>query len=557
MRPTLTSLLAQEQLHLRLLQSPRDAADLAEPLTWAHSSDLADPTPWLEPGQLLLTDGAQFLGDGVDPDAYVTRLVTAQVRALAMSTRVLLAQIPESVRVACERHGLALIEVADRTPFIEIIRHVAEQIAQENQQRLRSSLQAHRAVARAALRPDGLAAVLTELESRLQCWVALFGPAGEPIPIATARPMPTGVLPAAAEAVRSLLGGGRRAAARVVEGDVVLTIQTVGGRDHLRGALVVGTLAELDSAGTDLVNSVIALASIALDQTRRLEGARRRLRTGLLELLLSGESSVARRTAAELWGPLPSEPLRVVMPAQRPTEALITRLEQYAAAHPADLFYAERAARLHLIMPADHLGPVLALLGAPPGNAPPSHAPPSNAPPSISPPSNRSELVRPDAGPTLSAQATRSGRSRPDGAIGGGVGVSGPVGWADLSDGLEQAARALERATGSDRVLRFDDLADEGLMGYLAVGGGPAVARRMLAPLLDLPVTERELLIHTVQVWTEHCCAWEPAARELHVHRHTVRNRIDHLGRLLGLDLDTFAARAELWSALHLVRTAG
>ena len=48
-------------------------------MVWAHSSDLADPTPFLDAGHVLLTTGTQF-GDDAEADdlaafdAYVARL---------------------------------------------------------------------------------------------------------------------------------------------------------------------------------------------------------------------------------------------------------------------------------------------------------------------------------------------------------------------------------------------------------------------------------------------------------------------------------------------------
>ena len=55
--PTLRALLARRELHLRLMSAedelPPGALDA--PLRWVHSSDLADPTPFLADDLLLLT----------------------------------------------------------------------------------------------------------------------------------------------------------------------------------------------------------------------------------------------------------------------------------------------------------------------------------------------------------------------------------------------------------------------------------------------------------------------------------------------------------------------
>ena len=66
------------------------------------------------------------------------------------------------------------------------------------------------------------------------------------------------------------------------------------------------------------------------------------------------------------------------------------------------------------------------------------------------------------------------------------------------------------------------------------------------------PSAEREMLIRSVTVWLSHNGAWDPAARELGVHRHTLRHRVSAVERLLGFDLGRFPDRAELWAALQL-----
>jgi purine catabolism regulator len=60
--PTVSALLAHRELGLRLLTPATDLPDgaLDADVSWVHSSDLADPTPFVIPGQVLLTTGTQF-----------------------------------------------------------------------------------------------------------------------------------------------------------------------------------------------------------------------------------------------------------------------------------------------------------------------------------------------------------------------------------------------------------------------------------------------------------------------------------------------------------------
>jgi hypothetical protein len=60
-KPTVQTLLDHAELALTLL-TPADALPdpaLTASVTWAHSSDLADPTPFLDAGHVLLTSPAR------------------------------------------------------------------------------------------------------------------------------------------------------------------------------------------------------------------------------------------------------------------------------------------------------------------------------------------------------------------------------------------------------------------------------------------------------------------------------------------------------------------
>ncbi|SMG17856.1 PucR family transcriptional regulator [Agreia pratensis] len=504
MPATMRRLLAEGDFRLRLAAGgAADDAFIDEPLSWAHSSDLADPTPWLEPGQLLLTDGAQFTerNDAFVAE-YVDRLLARGVVALGFATGIVHDRIPDALAASCDRAGLPLFEVERRTPFIGIIRWVADVLADERRERLQWSLDAQRAVARAALRVDGLGAILLELADRLDCWVALYDSVGNRLRVPGLAPVPAELEPVVAEAVARTLARGSRAGLNILDAGDGITLQTIGQRGQLRGVLAVGASEPLDAAGSDVVESVIGLASIALEQRRNLDAARRRLRTGLFELLLAGVIDVADRTAESLWGALPAEPVRLTaVVGEVSGQALLDELELHADQNSGRLFFAERGGRILLITGNDEFDDLQALL-------------------------------------------LRHGLR---------AGTSGPVRWNELPRALTEAGHAGRAVSREHPFILFERLADEGMQGLLAASGGEAVARRILRPLLDLPLRDREALAETLRVWLEHNGAWDPAARQLGIHRHTLRNRVAAADTLLGLDLEQFAARAELWSALQLI----
>ncbi|MGO2792900.1 PucR family transcriptional regulator ligand-binding domain-containing protein, partial [Microbacterium gubbeenense] len=120
--PTLGALLERRDLHLRLVTTvPR--ARLDAELRWVHSSDLPDPSPFLDDHVALLTTGSQF--DRTSADEYVDRLVSRGVQALGFGIGVVTARIPADLAIACERAGLPLFEVPYRTPFLAVSRACA------------------------------------------------------------------------------------------------------------------------------------------------------------------------------------------------------------------------------------------------------------------------------------------------------------------------------------------------------------------------------------------------------------------------------------------------
>ncbi|WP_036302092.1 PucR family transcriptional regulator ligand-binding domain-containing protein, partial [Microbacterium sp. C448] len=101
------------------------------PIRWIHSSDLADPTPFLSEGLALLTTGTQFLDTDEADDAsiydeYVARLSARGVVALGFGTEVVREGIPDGLDAACRAHRMPLVEVPYRTPFIAVARANAE-----------------------------------------------------------------------------------------------------------------------------------------------------------------------------------------------------------------------------------------------------------------------------------------------------------------------------------------------------------------------------------------------------------------------------------------------
>jgi purine catabolism regulator len=524
MPPSLNVLLRSRSLKLRLVVPDLGASQLEEPVSWVHSSDLEDPTPFLDAGQLLLTDGTQFpvdaaggataaqgdagqrspaAPDGHTYEEYVRRLVDRGIVGLGFATQVIHGTLPPGLEEACRNHALPLLEVPDRTPFIAIIRMVADYLAKEEHARAEWSLQAQRAISRAALRPDGLTSILGELERQLHTWVALYDAAGNYVRMPRNRPVPSDIAAEMAERVRGALDLGTRSASHLnIKGQSV-TLQTLGRKGSLRGALVLGAIEPLDPARADIVNTVIGLASLALEQARTLDTARRHLRAGVFEQLLAGSTDVALRTARQVWGQLPREPLVVTASRQEsPAPNLLEALELLADDYRGAVFYALRDELLVILAGKVHQDKVLELL-------------------------------------------------QRHGAV---AGVSTEANMEGLAGAVEEATRALTRAAEvGSAVVVFSELSDGGMLGLLREEKAGPVARGLLQPLIAHDEAEHTELLGTVREWFANNCVWDVTARRLGVHRHTLRNRIDAAGRILGLNLDSMRDRLELFAAVQFM----
>ncbi|NEA94961.1 PucR family transcriptional regulator, partial [Actinospica acidiphila] len=176
----LDALLARADLGLRRIAGPADPAVVVH---WAHTSEMADPYPYLLGGELLLSAGVH-VPDGAGTgyfDAYVSRIVAAGGAALGFGVAPVHDTVPGALVEACEMHGLPLVEVPPRTTFSAVARALWQLMAQARTAELRRVTEAQQSLATAAARPDPVPSVLQQLARRLGGRAVLYGPEGTPI----------------------------------------------------------------------------------------------------------------------------------------------------------------------------------------------------------------------------------------------------------------------------------------------------------------------------------------------------------------------------------------
>ena len=505
-QPTLRALLGRGDLALALASDESELAPdaLDATLRWVHSSDLADPTPFLADDLLLLTTGTQFVpAPGTDVAAtdyvpYVARLCARGVRGLGFGTEVVRDGVPPGLVDACRAEGMPLFEVPYRTPFIALARANAEAIAAQAYARRTWALSAQRAISLAALRPDGLGATVAELARQLGAWVGLYDAAGVLTQSHPADALGASVRAALDAEAGVVLRRGARAASQFEAGGARASLQTLGRGGHLRGVIaIVG--AELDLEGRSVVTSVIAMAGLALEQNVGLGRARSALRAGLVQMLLAGDAALARRVSRELWGPLPAAPLVVGVAQVTPArlDAATDWLELRVSEQRGTLFHG-RGPSGHVIAVSTADTETLPLLAS-----------------------------------LFEAQ----------------VGSSDPVDYPAFARAHEQALVAGRRAAPGD-VVPFAETASGGVLSALDTAEARALASALLAPLRVHDAAQGTALVETVRTWLENDARIDEAAQALGIHRHTVRARVAQAQQVLGVDLASFPARAELWAAL-------
>lgn len=265
MPPTLAAVAALPQLGLRALNE----APLNVPLRWVHVSELVDPTPFLEGGELLLTTGMQI----ADPESYIKRLVGKGVAGLGFGVEVFHETVPPGLVSAAAEHGLPLLEVPKPTPFIAVGKAVSRMLAAEQYEDVTRAFGAQRELTKAALR--GQDALVARLAHELGGWALLLDGAGE-----VRQAAPASARSRAAELRADL--GRLRGSAALTGRDESIVVQPLGVSGRPRGFLAVGTVQPLSHLAHTIVGVAVSLLTLQSEGPR----ARRDLRAALAGLLL-------------------------------------------------------------------------------------------------------------------------------------------------------------------------------------------------------------------------------------------------------------------------------
>ncbi|MEU8914552.1 helix-turn-helix domain-containing protein [Streptomyces nigrescens] len=560
----LADLLARTDLGLRQIAGPREGVAIH----WVHTSEMADPVPYLLGGEMLLTagvhlaevmggaegasgaDGAEAGGPGLadaagsgtsdaagagpspagaaEPvpadtarppgaldaylDGYAARTVAAGAAALGFGIAPVHDTVPAALVAACDRHGLPLVEVPAGTPFTAVESAVWQAVTEARHRELTRLSEAQRALAAAAARPDPATAVLRTLARHVHGWTALLAPDGAEHGSAGPRPA-TAVRTAAARLAQVMGAGGPSSATDTLPG-TSLSAYALTGRGRDRQALALVVAADPHDPPAHAIAGVAAVLLSLITGPATVHGpATAEHSAALVRLLLGARpADVAPLLGPSLW---------TVVHAERRRDTTESAASLAAALGTS------------LVAPGAAAEPPTAL-----GKRPGSEA---TAPTEA----GAEATTAPGATPALRAliPADHEITAHP----GWTLGVSEPAPVAELPAADRHAASALRRAlAGRTALVRHRTPGPHSVTSLVAPTDARRHAQALLAPLADSPP-----LLATLHNWLALHGSWDRTATALGIHRNTVRQRITRIAGLLDTDLDDPDVRMELWFALR------
>ncbi len=497
--PSVAEIMALPALALDAITMPRPDAQAR----WVATSELADPSPFLEGGEILLTTGL-VERDKKQWRRFVGQLLDAGVVALGFGVGLSHPEVPDGLRAAAAELSLNLFVVPRPVPFIAVSRAVADLLWAAERETDRQALQHQQELTGAAV--GGPADLVATLARIVGGDAVLCTPDG-----ATIAGWPAaGLLERALPHIARMNSVGLRGAAVDIGRDSRISVLPVGVGSKAEAYLAV----EVDStAGAQRAAVTTAVALLSLDRARaraELE-ADRRIRAGALSLALQSDTDAARSLLADT-----------------PQAATLTRARVRVVRARGSSAALDRALA-HLEGDSAELGHPLAAR--------------------TSPGSESDQLVAVVQPGDDHLEATL-------GVLDGlevGVGQARPLAGIAQSD--EDARSALAAASAVRPVVVWTELARAGIDSLLEPGALSAFAESLLEPVLGR--SDAAELLDALHTFLAHNGHVGPASDSLRVHRNTLRNRLATAEDLLGRSLNDPQFRSDLWVALKHLRATG
>lgn len=516
---TVQSLL--DELDLDLAAGAKAAAS---PVRWVHISELADPTPWLSGGELMLTTGIP-LDSPEKQREFVRLLADSNLAGLGVGTGFSHDELPEALVEEAEKRDFPVFEVPYSTPFIAITEKAFARLVNEQYEVLQRGIAVQRRLERLVLEERGLEEIAGTIASAVGGTVAILDNRGERLAgRGFRRQLSAEAIAAIRKEALGHSGDGHpfvpshpSVAGRALAHPVI----SPGGGPPQAWVVIVRDSGGLGDFERLILQQAVAVVALELMRRRVARETERRLAGDVLAGALGG-----RMEATELRRRL--EPFGIGDEAA----VLVFDLEHPVAA----------AAALERALAADDCPAVV-------------------APHSV----GGRELLcavidAADRDPLdVAAEARRALRSE-----GGSVraAASRPAVPESLRHSFHEARCALE-ATAFDNgnapeVASWRDLGAFTLL--LSIQDDEALnlyCDSVLGPIEDGDEDYGGELLRSLEAFIEQNGQWERAAREVYCHRHTLRYRMRKVEELTGRDLSRAHDRIEFWLALRARELVG
>ena len=484
----------------------------ATPVRWVHITELADPTPWLSGGELLLTTGLQVKGDD-ELRAFIRRLEKHGLSGLGFGVGFEHSELPAALLDEAATLGFPLFEVPYDVPFIALTERAMTRLVNEQYEVLQRGIAIHKRLERLVLEESGLQAVVQAVAEAIGGAACVLGPRGERMASGkTFREF-------SPEALNRIAGEVRRRSPAVTFapdhealGGRALALPVAGGEHAWLVAVRDG--GPLGPFERLLLQQAVTVVALELMRQRVMRDTERRLAGDVFAEALSGRLDQAElETRLAPFG-VAGEAFVIVMGGIP---------EPGAGEHALELALSEGGVQGRLVATR---GPLLCAV--------------VNTAPDLDP----LEL----AGRARGALGKRFGDVR--------AAVSRPAAVDQLRRAYHEARCALEAASMANghapEVASYRDLGafqlilslqdDEALRLY---------CDSLLGPLENGGGEYGDELLRSLEAFIDQNGQWERAARELYCHRHTLRYRIRRIEELTGRDLGRARDRIEFWLALR------
>ncbi|MFC5831377.1 PucR family transcriptional regulator [Nonomuraea insulae] len=295
-RLTVEDLLRSPALQLRLLAGE---SGLSRSVSWAHVSELDDPTPWLLGSEVIMTTGIGVPRGAARQRVYLERLDDAGVSALALSAQLHVPPLHPAFFETAEERGMPVLEVPLAVPFIAISQEVAAALQDDAGHRLGAQLQVFGALRWLAAEDLDTATLFQRLERLSGYDVYLSTRHGRPLLPGVPVP-PLAVLPTQPDAPPTIPGG------------FVVPVPAPGGP---AGYLVALEREAARPAGLAVVQHIATVAALRVAMARHERETLRREGAETLAELLQAllDPPAARRRLARLGLPTDADAILLVV----------------------------------------------------------------------------------------------------------------------------------------------------------------------------------------------------------------------------------------------------